>query len=414
MANMLLPRAVAYSAGLINFFFRGSIEVSVPTEGVFAVADHGSGDGFKTLRVKVKNTTSSFVDPDGADQPQHMRGGAFFAVVRYHKDRKYVDSLDTIVGTDPCDDYFEVVDASNIGGSTECRDGVEQIVVSEPLTGESLDVNAEKTFKFNFANSPIPYAMTDVLVQIVYRGPLGSEADAVAVGTIDASEPTYFTYHNASDYIHIGGHVYTRAEINADPALLALVQPQYCVDYRQTPPRLYDVCFTEFKLDLDLSFEDVSNPLIRVEQLPARRFIRVAYLTAASDTPSGVEKAARKVQLTARPHAILQNGAAIGAKALLNQQGTCLPLDPFDIPPRHSQMTVMSSTEVSYRVSLFNKLRGVNGYYSTSCVVNGDQAEPGATDDRNERMGALNSDSDEWHAFAVTIATEYQAPVAVE
>jgi len=42
MADLLLPRAVAYSTGLINFFFRGQIEISLPQEGVFAVADHSS------------------------------------------------------------------------------------------------------------------------------------------------------------------------------------------------------------------------------------------------------------------------------------------------------------------------------------------------------------------------------------
>src|SRR6185312_3371323 len=69
MADLLLPRAVAYSAGLINFFFRGQILVSLPKEGVYAISDHGSPDGFKILRVKVKNTTGSFVDPQGEDQP---------------------------------------------------------------------------------------------------------------------------------------------------------------------------------------------------------------------------------------------------------------------------------------------------------------------------------------------------------
>ena len=45
MADLLLPRAVAYSAGLINFFFRGRIDIELPDEGVFALADHASDQG---------------------------------------------------------------------------------------------------------------------------------------------------------------------------------------------------------------------------------------------------------------------------------------------------------------------------------------------------------------------------------
>ena len=79
----------------------------------------------------------------------------------------------------------------------------------------SLTSNQQKLIEFEFGDSPIPFDMTDVVLQVVYRGELGSEADAVAVGTIDMSEPTYFAYHNASDYIHIGQHVYSRGQVEA-------------------------------------------------------------------------------------------------------------------------------------------------------------------------------------------------------
>lgn len=407
MADMLLPRAVAYSAGLINFFFRGRLQVALPQEGVFAVADHSSPFGFKTLRVKLRNVTGSFADPGGADQPQHMRGGTFFAVIRYHKDKKYVDSLDTVVGMDPCDDFLEVINPARLSASTECREGTEQIVVSKPVSGSSLDADEEKTLKFSFVDKPIPYEMTDVVLQIVYRGPIGSETDAVAVGTMDIPEPTYFAYHNASDYIHLGEHVYTRAEVNADPGLLALVQPQYCIDYRQNPPKLDPSCLTQFTLDIDLSFGDISSPLVRVQQLSTRRFFRVAYLTAEDPPAAPVEKAARKIRLTVAPRSEVRNGSAGLEKAMLHQQGTCLPLDPFDVPPRHSQMIVTSPTEITYRLGRFNTLRGVNGWFSTSCVVNGDDAEPGTPDDRNSVMTPIAKDTEEGVPFPVTISEEY-------
>jgi hypothetical protein len=62
MASLLVPRAVAYSAGLINFFFRGRIDIELPDEGVFAAADHASGKGFTMVRTKIRNKTPDFFD----------------------------------------------------------------------------------------------------------------------------------------------------------------------------------------------------------------------------------------------------------------------------------------------------------------------------------------------------------------
>ncbi len=58
----LLPRAVGFSAGLVNYFFRGSLDVSVPDEGIYGVIDHsplgcGNPCGFRTLKLKLKNVT---------------------------------------------------------------------------------------------------------------------------------------------------------------------------------------------------------------------------------------------------------------------------------------------------------------------------------------------------------------------
>jgi hypothetical protein len=403
MADLLIPRSVSYSAGLVKLFFRGRIFISLPKEGVYAISDHGSPDGFKILRVKVKNVTGAFVDPQGEDQPQHMRGGTFFAVIRYHRDKKYVDSLDKTVGTEPCDDYFEIVNGDDLSASTECRDGVEQIVVSEPLT-ESLDVNTEKTLKFTFAQSPIPYGMTDVMLQIVYRGPLGSETDAVAVGSLDISEPTYFTYQNDTDYVHLVGHVYTRPEVNANPSLLALVQPQTCVDYRLNPPRLIDWCLTTFDIDIDLSFENVSSPIAHASSLPARRFLRLVYLTDVNEPFNPPIKASAKVARAA------PRDRGAGEKAYLYHQSVCLPLDPFFVRARESQLKVVAPGQVQYATSNFKRLRAVNGWQNEACVVNGDDATPGTPDDRETVMTSLTPDSDEMRPYVVTIADEYQPP----
>src|SRR5262249_153133 len=39
MADLLIPRAVAYSAGLLDYFFRGKMEISLPDAGFYGVVD---------------------------------------------------------------------------------------------------------------------------------------------------------------------------------------------------------------------------------------------------------------------------------------------------------------------------------------------------------------------------------------
>jgi hypothetical protein len=52
-------------------------------------------------------------------------------------------------------------------------------------------------------------------------------------------------------------------------------------------------------------------------------------------------------------------------------------------------------------------LRGVNGWYSASCVVNGDDSLPGATDDRAAVMTPLVPLTDEVIPYRVTIMPAY-------
>ena len=403
MAALLLPRAVAYSAGLINFFFRGRIDIELPDEGVFAVADHGNDEGFTTLRAKLRNATADFVDPQGSPQPQHMSDGQFFAVIRYHKDKQYVATLDTVVGTAPCVDPLVVVDVGQPNASTNCRDGVEQIIVSRPVYAVSLDQGEEKVVDFDFADAHIPYGMTDVTLQIVYRGELGSEADAVAVGTLDLSEPTYFTYQNASDYIHLDGHVYTRGQVDSDPGLLALVRPTYCVDWRQTPPHLLDLCLNQFDIDLKVAFDDLDKPLAEVTGLPNRRFVRLVYLTVADEglNPAVAARATTPIKLATRRH----DGDG-DLKAFLLQDTTCLPDDPIAIAPRHAQVRVSSGTVTSF-VEPLKQLRGVNGWRTASCVVGGDDSIPGSPDDRASVMTPLVPNTPEVQPYPVTIMPDY-------
>ncbi len=57
-ASLLLPRAVGYSAGLLNYFFRGTLEITAPDTYVYSIIDGSSNpQQFTKIKAKVKNTT---------------------------------------------------------------------------------------------------------------------------------------------------------------------------------------------------------------------------------------------------------------------------------------------------------------------------------------------------------------------
>jgi hypothetical protein len=59
---------------------------------------------------------------------------------------------------------------------------------------------------FDLSGTPLPRLVTDVYIQVVYRGAWGSESDAVVVGYKDISEPTPLGVSNTMDYVCLNGH----------------------------------------------------------------------------------------------------------------------------------------------------------------------------------------------------------------
>lgn len=241
-ADVLLPRAVAYSAGMINYFFRGRIKVEPPLDGLFAVTDHSlphsvdadgyprcsqdvpspiGGDpplctsgaiyGFTRLRVKLRNDTAEIVESGtGVHVPQSLAATSatpgnndprLVAVARYHRNPCYQPNLSGEV----------VVDANGVVITPTCAAGnrttYQEISVSKPATIAAGDLNGSTSVpvSFDFSQDPIPVNATDLFVQVVYRGPLGQEQDGIAVGTYDVREPSYLTLWNNSDYAGCNG-----------------------------------------------------------------------------------------------------------------------------------------------------------------------------------------------------------------
>jgi hypothetical protein len=356
--KFLIPRAVAYSAGLINYFFRGKMEISLPDEGVYGIVDHSTFfapdspgtnartdfKGFDKIRLKLRNIT-----PDN----EPMNGGRLVAVVKFHRNLCYTDNLTA--------SYPPLAD-----GDT-CRSKPEEIVVSDAHDNVALTGTAQP-FQFTFPKA-VPINATDVRLQVVYRGALGAENDAVAVATKDIAEPIFFTYMNASDYIHIDGSVYTRDEVNQSQTLLAQVDPQYCVNYKLSPPQLVPGCLLPFPITMTFTVGNTPTT-VAVNDLPAKRFMRIAFL---ADTPD---------------------------ETILSQSSPCPPTDPIHIIPVEWQETFdAAANETVLTYPTFQKLRGVQGWHNMSCVTNGDGSPPGAEDDRDTIMPPLEDET----PYAITI-----------
>jgi hypothetical protein len=242
MADVMVPRAVGYSAGMINFFFRGRLKVEPPTDGLFAVTDHGiahsvdadgyphctntvppevggepplcqSGGvfGFTKIRVKVRNDTPAIVESGtGTNVPQNMAATVnapgpndprLVAVARYHRNRCYQPNL----SGESTIDYAGVVMAPACQQGN--RTAIQEISVSLPeaVSAARLNGTDSTSVTFNFASDPIPINAVDLSIQIAYRGPLGDEPDGIAVGHYDVREPTYLTLWNNSDHAGCNG-----------------------------------------------------------------------------------------------------------------------------------------------------------------------------------------------------------------
>jgi hypothetical protein len=191
----LLPRAVGYSAGFINYFFRGDMQVDPPDDGVYAVVDHnacGNPCGFRRLKLKLTNLTPGLVGGAVVPGGEAMGAGTLWAVVKHHSNGCYQSNLSGEYG------------APGFAGNS-CRSTAEAIAVSQPVpvsgpvgvpSDRALDVT------FNFDLQPIPINASDIYLQVIFRGKLGQEDDAIAVTTKDIAEPNFFALVNATDFIY--------------------------------------------------------------------------------------------------------------------------------------------------------------------------------------------------------------------
>jgi hypothetical protein len=169
----LFPRAIGYSAGLIDYFFRGKVD-SNPS----AVADY-----LWTQWDQRPNSIRVDGVSVGADDGNEQGGQGTMRLVLYLR------------GTD--------VDPAS--------ESIPPVVVSHPVSVSAS--STPQTVVFPFDALPFPQTFPELgtfsaeyWASIVYRGPLGQEADAVAVGG-HCFDPTDGSKYNwRYDFEHLHGY----------------------------------------------------------------------------------------------------------------------------------------------------------------------------------------------------------------
>ncbi|MGV8073122.1 MAG: hypothetical protein AB2L11_00975 [Syntrophobacteraceae bacterium] len=176
-ASILIPRAVGYSAALLDYFFRETIEIAPGSEGIYAFynPDDPAGDtgGFQTITLKVRNKSEY--------TSEEMTYGAIELIVKYR-----VATEDPFVLAEvPTEPRPNIVAPTRIVGSPIPRDEFVELVFDLPQV--------------------IPKEATDLYLQVIYKGSIGSESDGVAMGFKDISEPSPYDIFNNTDWVCIDG-----------------------------------------------------------------------------------------------------------------------------------------------------------------------------------------------------------------
>jgi hypothetical protein len=256
-ADKLIPRAVGYSAAILDYFFRGTLEITAPDSFLYSIID-GSilPQKFTRIKAKLKNTTLKEKNEQGEPISfEQMGPGTLVAVAKYKKRTDYQPDL----SSDP--------------PTAASREANFSYSVSAPINIDLLSTDTPTEFTFDFADDPIPAGITDLYLQVVFKGTLGNEQnDAIAVGMKDLNEPMHVVSWNSTDRFYLYGQLYTAQQIRANQELLDLIPPGFNIDP-------YDSLETgaAFYLGDEPEYYDAY-----CDGLPSGRFTRIIILTDTS------------------------------------------------------------------------------------------------------------------------------------
>jgi len=187
-AKKLIPRAVGYSAALLNYFFRGVIHISLPETGTYALCADPSR-GFSKISLLARN-----LSPAGEEMPD----GSIELVAKFRT---------------ALEDPFQPSPVATTEDFT-----YRVIPESQNIRSIPRETSIELTFD-NGQQAIIPLDATDVYLYVIYKGSLGNEHGAVALGFKDISEPTPIDFFNNMDKICLNGTWYTAGSPEAIAAV---------------------------------------------------------------------------------------------------------------------------------------------------------------------------------------------------
>ncbi|HPE45877.1 MAG TPA: hypothetical protein PK380_08410 [Deltaproteobacteria bacterium] len=196
-AERLIPRAVSYSAGLLKYFFRGTLELKLPPEGVYCFRPDEPADprtqGFDRVSLYVRNTT---------DTGEQMTGGSIDLVVKY---RFLTDDPDAQDPRPAARDPFAQYTPENLPALSDPLYIVKKL---DDRTDHQIPLSEPVLIEFDLSDDQIPLWAVDVSFSVVYRGRLGGgehghvvEEGAVCVGYNDVAEPTPLYVVNDTDTV---------------------------------------------------------------------------------------------------------------------------------------------------------------------------------------------------------------------
>ena len=251
-AAILVPKAVGYGTALLDYFFRGQIEITLPPQGIYALSQGAVGEGFSQIQLQARNTTTG---------GEEMPAGKVTLVAKYK-----VAQSDPFLGVE--------VPVGN------------EFVYSVATMSADVPIPRDKPVELLFTlPTPIPLWATDLTLQLVYSGRLGivtaagfaGEEQAVAVGAMNVSEPTPFDYINGMDLICLNGEVVKTGSAAALTALDLYGDPIYW-SKDVFPDALRDLYLKFSVANLPVSASPNSYDLKLSELLPGS-YARIYYIT---------------------------------------------------------------------------------------------------------------------------------------
>jgi len=196
-AKKLVPAAVGYSAALLDYFFRGKIELTPPDRFVLGIID--DADFYDP------NTGARRLDASGFPVEQEFT--QLKAKVRNISDDEIGSGIIQLVARYLGRDDYNPDLYNDPPQPASVQDGNGNFYpysysVSLPIWIPAMSKTNPTEYTFNFTDSPIPAGITDLDIFVVFKGTLGQEVDnAVAVGRIaEMNEPLHYSVENSTDY----------------------------------------------------------------------------------------------------------------------------------------------------------------------------------------------------------------------